>query len=384
MNNIGKSKILVLLGTRKGGFILESDSTRETWEIRGPMFKGWNVMHMTFDPRNQRLHAAVVHDVFGPSTHYSDDLGETWIQGKQAPSFPRASKSSRPLGTPDEVKNPEEVEEEKVLKVWHIKPAGDDQPGVLYAGVEPAAFFVSNDNGESWNLNESLFDHPHRKDWFPGAGGLCLHTILPDPQDSDRIYVAVSTGGCYRTDDGGKSWAPYNKNVRADFLPDKLPEYGQCVHKMAVHPQNPQVIFQQNHCGVYRSDDHGENWIDIGEGKLPSRFGFPIAVHPHQPETIYIVLEESDQYRLSVDGSFAVWRSQDSGNTWERLNRGLPEKAHLVVLREAMATDQLENAGIYIGTTTGQVFATRDSGENWNQITDYLPRILSVETATIG
>lgn len=384
MNNIGNSKVLVLLGTRKGGFILESDSTRETWEMRGPMFKGWNVMHMTFDPRNQRLHAAVVHDVFGPSTHYSDDLGETWIQGKQAPSFTRASKSSRPLGTPDEVKNPEEVEEEKVLKVWHIKPASDNQPGVLYAGVEPAAFFVSNDNGETWDLNESLFDHPHRKDWFPGAGGLCLHTILPDPQDPDRIYVAVSTGGCYRTDDGGKSWAPYNKNVRADFLPDKLPEYGQCVHKMVVHPQNPQVIFQQNHCGVYRSDDRGENWIDIGEGKLPSRFGFPIAVHPHQPETIYIVLEESDQYRLSVDGSLAVWRSQDSGNSWERLNRGLPEKAHLVVLREAMATDQYENAGIYIGTTTGQVFATRDSGENWNQITDYLPRILSVETAAIG
>ena len=384
MNNIGNSKVLVLIGTRKGGFILESDSTRETWEMRGPMFKGWNVMHMTFDPRNQRLHAAVVHDVFGPSTHYSDDLGENWIQGKQAPSFQRASKSSRPLGTPDEVKNPEEVEEEEVLKVWHIKPAGDIQPGVLYAGVEPAAFFVSNDNGETWDLNESLFDHPHRKDWFPGAGGLCLHTILPDPQDSDRIYVAVSMGGCYRTDDGGKSWAPYNKNVRADFLPDKLPEYGQCVHKMVVHPQNPQVIFQQNHCGVYRSDDQGENWIDIGEGKLPSRFGFPIAVHPHQPETIYIVLEESDQYRLSVDGSFAVWRSQDSGNSWERLNRGLPEKAHLVVLREAMATDQFENAGIYIGTTTGQVFATRDSGENWDQITDYLPRILSVETATIG
>jgi len=384
MNNIGNSKVLLLLGTRKGGFILESDSTRESWEIRGPMFKGWNVMHMTFDPRNKRLHAAVVHDVFGPSTHYSDDLGETWRQGKQAPSFPRASKSSRPLGTPDEVKNPEEVEEEKVLKVWHIKPAGDNQPGVLYAGVEPAAFFVSNDNGETWDLNESLFDHPHRKDWFPGAGGLCLHTILPDPQDPDRIYVAVSTGGCYRTDDGGKSWASYNKNVRADFLPDKLPEYGQCVHKMVVHPQNPQVIFQQNHCGVYRSDDRGENWIDIGEGKLPSRFGFPIAVHPHQPETIYIVLEESDQFRLSVDGSFAVWRSQDSGNSWERLNRGLPEKAHLVVLREAMATDQFENAGIYIGTTTGQVFATRDSGENWDQITDYLPRILSVETATIG
>ncbi len=384
MDNNGGSKVLVLIGTRKGGFILQSDSKRETWQMRGPMFKGWNVMHMTSDPRNQRLHAAVVHDVFGPSTHYSDDLGENWTQGKEAPSFPRPSTSSRPLGTPDEVKEPEEVEQEKVLKVWHIKPAGENQPGVLYAGVEPAAFFVSTDNGDSWQLNESLYDHPHRSDWFPGAGGLCLHTIVPDPQDLDRIYVAVSTGGCYRTDDGGKNWAPYNRNVRADFLPDKLPEYGQCVHKMVIHPQNPNVLFQQNHCGVYRSDDQGENWIDIGEGKLPSRFGFPIAVHPHRPETIYIVLEESDQYRLSVDASFAVWRSPDSGNSWERLNKGLPDRAHLVVLREAMATDQFEEAGVYIGTTTGQVFATHDSGDNWGKITDYLPRILSVETATIG
>lgn len=383
MDNDGKSKVLVLIGTRKGGFILESDDKRETWQMRGPMFKGWNVMHMTFDPRNQRVHAAVVHDVFGPSTHYSDDLGESWTQGKEAPSFPCDSKSSRPLGTPEEVKEPGEVQDEKVLKVWHIKPAGDDQPGVLYAGVEPAAFFVSSDNGETWDLNESLYDHPHRSDWFPGAGGLCLHTIVPDPQNSDRIYVAVSTGGCYRTDDGGQSWMPYNKNVRADFLPDKLPEYGQCVHKMVLHPQNPRVLFQQNHCGVYRSDDRGENWIDIGEGKLPSRFGFPIAVHPHQPETIFIVLEESDQYRLSVDNSFAVWRSQDSGNSWERLNKGLPERAHLVVLREAMATDQFAEAGVYLGTTTGQVFATRDSGDNWEQIADYLPRILSVETATV-
>jgi len=384
MDNNGSLKVMVLIGTRKGGFILQSDNERETWEMKGPIFKGWNVMHLTFDERDQRLHAAVVHDVYGPSTHYSDDFGESWTQGREAPSFPRPSNSSRPLGTPEEVKDPPEVQEEKVLKVWHIKPALDDQPGVLYAGVEPAALFRSNDRGETWALNESLYDHPHRSDWFPGAGGLCLHTIVPDPQDSNRIYVAISTGGCYRTDDGGKNWAPYNKNVRADFLPDKLPEYGQCVHKMAIHPQNPQVIFQQNHCGVYRSDDQGENWIDIGEGKLPSRFGFPIAVHPHQPETIYIVLEESDEYRLSVDGSFAVWRSTDSGNSWERLTAGLPERAHLVVLREAMATDQFESAGIYIGTSTGQVFATRDAGDNWERIADLLPRILSVETATIS
>ena len=383
MDNNGISNVLVLIGTRKGAFILRSDNNRESWELSEPMFKGWNVMHITFDPRNQRLHAAVVHDVFGPSTHYSDDLGKSWKQGKEAPSFYRPSQSSRPLGTPDEVREPGNLETEKVLKIWHIKPALDNQPGVLYAGVEPAAFFISNDDGETWELNESLYDHPHRSEWFPGAGGLGLHTIIPDPSDPKRIYVGISTGGCYRTDDGGQSWAPYNKNVRADFLPEKMPEYGQCVHKMVMHPEKSSVIFQQNHCGVYRSDDQAENWIDIGEGKLPSRFGFPIAVHPHQPETIYVVLEESDQYRLSVDGSFAVWRSKDSGNNWERLSKGLPEQAHLVVLREAMATDQFMNAGIYIGTTTGQVFATRDSGDNWKKIADYLPRILSIETAMI-
>ena len=212
---------------------------------------------------------------------------------------------------------------------------------------------------------------------------MCLHTIVLDPINPERIYVAISTGGCYRTDNGGETWAPYNKNVRADFLPDKFPEYGQCVHKIAIHSNRPNVLFQQNHCGVYRSDNQAQEWIDIGEGKLPSRFGFPIAIHPHEPETIYIVLEESDEYRLSVDGSFAVWRSQDSGESWERLTNGLPQRAHLVVLREAMATDQFGSAGIYIGTSTGQVFASRDAGDSWELIVDYLPRILTVETATL-
>ena len=379
------AKVLVLVGTRKGGFILSSDRSRKKWEISGPLFKGWNVMHMNYDLRDQRIHSAVVHDVYGPSTHYSDDFGETWTQSSASPSFSRPSHSGRPLGTPDEAKSPDEAQEqtEKVLKVWHIKPAGEEKPGVLYAGVEPAAFFISRDNGDTWNLNENLYDHPHREKWFPGAGGLCLHTILPDPANAERIYVAISTGGCYRTDDGGKTWNPYNSNVRADFLADKFPEYGQCVHKMVIHPTHPNRLFQQNHCGVYRSDNNAEDWIDIGEGRLPSRFGFPIAVHPHEPETIYIVLEESDEYRMSVDGSFAVWRSQDSGEIWERITNGLPSRAHLVVLREAMATDQIEDAGIYIGTSGGQVFASRDSGDSWQAIVEYIPRILSVETATV-
>lgn len=383
-------EVKVFVGTRKGGFIFSSDHERKQWQVSDLHFKSWNVMHMQLDSRDQRLHAAVVHDVYGPSTHYSDDFGVTWTQAGVQPAFSRPSRSSRPLGTPDEAREAASDAEmvlatpEQINKIWHIKPGRTDEPGVLYAGVEPAALFKSTDWGESWVLNEGLFDHPHRADWFPGAGGLCLHTIILDPVDPQRMYVAISTGGCYRSDNGGKTWNPYNKNVRADFLPDKFPEYGQCVHKIAMHPSQPEVLYQQNHCGVYRSDNAGEEWTDIGEGKLPSRFGFPIAVHPHDPRTIYVVLEESDDYRLSVDGRFAVWCSRDGGGSWGRLSQGLPERAYLVVLREAMAVDTLEDAGIYVGTSTGQVFYSRDAGDSWDLLADYLPPVLSIEAAVIA
>lgn len=383
------AKVNVLVGTSKGGFIFSSDSSRKKWQVSDIQFKSWNVMHMQMDPRDRRLHAAVSHFVYGPTTHYSDDLGKTWIQAKQVPVITRPSKSGRPLSTPEEAakffagETDMQAKPEKLIKVWHIEPGRASETGVLYAGAEPSALFVSKDRGESWTLNEGLFDHPHRGKWFPGAGGLCLHTILLDPTDHDRMYVAISTGGCYRTDDGGQSWNPYNKNVRADFAPDKFPEYGQCVHKMAMHPSNPQVLFQQNHCGVYRSDNAGADWIDIGEGKLPVRFGFPIAVHPNEPRTIYVVLEESDEYHMSVDGKFAVWRSRDAGDSWEKMTKGLPDKAHLVVLRDAMATDELDEAGIYAGTNTGQLFYSRDAGDSWEMLADYLPPIHSVETALI-
>jgi photosystem II stability/assembly factor-like uncharacterized protein len=270
---------------------------------------------------------------------------------------------------------------EKMIKVWNIKPGRESEPNVLYAGAQPASLFTSKDRGETWELNESLYDHPQRGQWNPGAGGLTLHTILLDPTDPQRMYIAVSAAGCYRTDDGGVTWAPYNKNVRADFMPNKFPEFGQCVHKMAMHPSNPNVIYQQNHCGVYRSDNMGEDWIDIGEGRLPSRFGFPIAVHPTDPRTIYIAFEESDEFRMSVDGKFSVWRSRDAGESWERMTKGLPEKAHLVVLREAMSTDSFEDAGVYVGTNTGQLFYSRDSGDSWDLMADFLPPIQSVEAA---
>ncbi len=374
-------KVWLFAGTRKGGLIFSSDESRRDWSVSDLHFKAWNVMHMRMDRRDRRLHAAAVHPVFGPSTHYSDDLGAQWTQAESAPAFSRPSASGRPAGTVAEAGDLEEIKTrpEKVVRPWHIQPGRDNEPGVLYAGVQPAALFISSDSGVTWQINEALYDHPHRGTFFPGAGGLALHTIIPHPSDQNRMWVAISTGGCYYTADGGESWSPRNKNVLADFGGEKFPEYGQCVHKMVMHPSHPERLYQQNHCGMYRSDDGGLNWIDIGEGKLPSRFGFPIAVHPHDPDTIYIVPEESDQHRISVDCRFVVWRSRDRGESWEPLTNGLPERAYMVALREAMTTDSCEQAGIYVGTSTGQIFASFNAGDSWTLMADYLPPVYSLE-----
>jgi hypothetical protein len=382
------AKVNVLVGTSKGGFIYTSTAKRKRWDVSDIQFKSWDVMHMQLDPRDGRLHAAVQHVIYGPTTHYSDDFGKTWKQAAQVPAITRPSKSGRPMGTVEEMfrsesGDPIKDKPEQLIKVWNITPGRASEPEVLYAGAQPASLFVSHDRGETWSLNEPLFDHPHRGQFNPGAGGLCLHTILLDPARPERMYIAVSAGGCYRTDDGGQTWSPFNKNVRADFMPDPFPEFGHCVHKMAMHPSEPDVVYQQNHCGVYRSDNGGEDWVDIGEGKLPTRFGFPIAVHPTDPRTIYVVPEESQEYHMSVDGRFAVWRSRDAGASWEMLTKGLPDKAHVVVLREAMATDTFEDAGIYAGTNTGQLFYSRDSGDSWDLLADYLPPIHSVEVAVL-
>ncbi len=382
-------KVQVFIGTSKGGFIFTSDRARKKWQVSDILFKSWNVMHMQLDPRDGRLHAAVNHAVYGPTTHYSDDLGKSWTQAKQVPTITRPSKSGRPMSTVDEMfrsESGDNVKEkpEQMIKVWNITPGRPAEPDVLYAGAQPASLFVSHDRGETWSLNEPLFDHPHRGKFNPGAGGLCLHTILLDPSNPDRMYIAISAGGCYRTEDGGKTWGAYNKNVRADFSPDPYPEFGHCVHKMAMHPSHPEVIYQQNHCGIYRSDNRAEDWIDIGDGKLPTRFGFPIAVHPADPRTIYVVPEESQEYHMSVDGRFAVWRSRDAGASWQMQTNGLPDKARLNVLREAMATDPYEDAGIFLGTNTGQLFYSRDSGDTWDLMADYLPPIYSVEAAVVN
>ncbi len=378
-------KVKVFVGTRKGGLIFSSDENRQKWQCSDLHFKAWNVLHMQLDPRDQRLHVAAAHDVFGPSTHYSDDFGANWTQAEKSPSFESPSTSGRPLNTPDEARSPEDAIKtpEKVIQTWNITPGKAHEPGVLYAGVQPAALFRSTDRGQTWEINNGLYNHPHRQDWFPGAGGLALHTILPHPTDPAQMWVAISTGGCYYTSDNGETWTPRNQNVRADFLPQKYPEYGQCVHKIAQHPTLPERLYQQNHCGMYRSDNAGLEWIDIGAGQLPSRFGFPIVVHPHDPDTIFIVPEESDQYRVSIDGKFVIWRSRNRGETWEALTQGLPERAYLVVLRGAMATDNCKNAGIYVGTSTGQIFFSQDDGDTWELLADFLPPIYSLETAIV-
>ena len=381
-----RSKVMVMVGTRKGGFIFTSDADRKKWSVSDVLFKGWTLMHMNRDPRDGRVHASVSHFVYGPTTHYSDDLGQTWTQAEIVPKLTRPSASGRPASTPEEAYTgkPIPTTQEEVIQVWNITPGRESEPGVLYAGVQPASLFKSTDRGQSWSLIESLYDHPHRGQWNPGAGGLCLHTIVLDPNDINRMYVAISAGGLYRTDDGGATWQARNKGVRVDYEGDThYPEFGQCVHKFDMHPSQPDVLYQQNHNGVYRSDNCGDEWIDIGEGRLPSRFGFPIAVHPHDPRTIYIALEESDEYRMSVDSQFAIWRSRDGGNTWDRRTQGLPQNAHLVVLREAMTTNSLDPAGIYAGTDTGQLFYSRDDGDTWELLADYLPPIVSVETAVL-
>jgi hypothetical protein len=381
-----QNEVKVMVGTRKGGFIFTSDKDRRKWSVSETQFKGWDVMHMQIDPRDQRIHASVGHFVYGPTTHFSDDLGKTWTQASVVPAFTRPSASGRPAGTPDEAYTGKPIPStpEAVIKTWNITPGRPDEPGVLYAGVQPASLFKSTDRGDTWSLVEGLYDHPQRGQWNPGAGGLCLHTIILDPANKDRMYIAVSSAGMYRTDDGGKTWVARNKNVRIEYQGEShFPEFGQCVHKMDMHPTNPNVLYQQNHCGVYRSDNGGDDWIDIGQDKLPARFGFPIAVHPHDPKTIYIVLEESDEYRTTIDGQFSVWRSRDAGESWSRQTEGLPKNAHLVVLREALATDTFEQAGIYAGTDTGQLFYSRDSGDSWEVLADFLPPIQSVETAVL-
>ncbi len=353
-------RVLVLLGTKKGAFILESDAARRAWSLRGPFCETWPIHHLVRSPSDGALLAGGGNPWYGASVWRSADDGATWTQSSEGLSYGDDGP--------------------KLITVWNVTPSN----GTLFAGVEPAGLFRSDDGGRTWSHVAGLREHPSTPDWEPGNGGLCLHSIVPHPSDAQRMWVGISAVGTFATEDGGTTWEARNRGVRADFLPGPEPETGQCVHKLALSGASPEVLYQQNHCGVYRSHDEGRQWTEITAG-LPSQFGFPLVIHPHDPATIYVIpLNGDDQGRHMPDGRAAVWRSRDAGESWGRLSDGLPqEHAYLGVLREAMTTDPLEPAGVYFGTSTGQVFGSTDEGQNWRLLADFLPPIWSVETALV-
>jgi photosystem II stability/assembly factor-like uncharacterized protein len=359
---------LLMVGTMKGAFLFRSDASRRTWQRGGPYFPGNAVYAMAYDGRagRRRLWAAPESFHFGAVMRSSDDFGKNWSDGETANiRFPEDTGAS-------------------LKRVWQITPARPEEPDVLYAGVEPAALFESGDGGKKWLLVRGLWDHPHRPQWQPGGGGMCLHTVLLDPTRRERIHVAVSTAGVYRTDDGGRSWRTAHKGVRAQFLPNQHPEFGQCVHKIARHPARPDRLYLQNHWGLYRTDDAGDSWTDVANG-VPSDFGFGMAVHPHDPDTAYIVPLESDGFRCTPEGRLRVYRTRDAGKSWQPMTRGLPQKDALeTVLRDALTTDGFEKAGVYFGTRSGKLFASRDSGTSWTRLADGLPPIVCVKTAAVS
>lgn len=355
------SRTHILLGTRKGAFILELDAERQAARIRGPFAEAMPIQHLAWDASRGNILGAAGSPWYGPMVWRSSDRGETWTSSSEGLTF----------GDDDA---------EAVTRVWNITAAGD----ALYAGVEPAGLFRSDDGGQTWTHLDGLRDHPTRAGWQPGAGGLMAHSIAPHPTDAQRMWVGISAVGIFHTADGGATWEARNAGVRAVGAPDEYPETGQCVHKFGLHPERPEVLYQQNHSGVYRSDDGGLQWSDINAG-LPSTFGFPIAVHPHDARTIWTVpLNGDDVGRFMPDGRAAVWMSRDQGESWTAMTDGLPaEGAYLGVLREAMAVDDHDETGVYVGTSTGQLFGSRDEGRHWSLLADFLPGISSVEAVTL-
>ena len=366
-----KGDVIVLVGTRKGAFILSSSRERKDWSLSGLHFAGGDVFHMAYDPRSGAIVAATNYMAWGSEIETSADLGKTWTRSKTAPKF-------------------SEDGERQINNLWHVEPGRAEEPGVLYAGVDPASLFKSEDDGATWHEVEGLTSHPSRDSWQPGLGGLCLHSMVLHPTNLDTMWVGVSAVGVFRTDDGGKNWQPLNKGVRADFLPDPLPELGQCTHKLLSPSSQPDTLYQQNHCGVYRSDNGAQSWEDITDG-LPSRFGFVLGLHSQDPDTLYVIPEDNVQgtdvgggYRIVSEAKMRVYRSRNRGNDWEPLTKGLPqENAYMHSMREGMTTDSLDPCGIYFGTTTGQIFHSNDNGDSWKLIFDNLPPINSVDCAIV-
>ncbi|HJW89772.1 MAG TPA: hypothetical protein VJ436_03930 [Anaerolineales bacterium] len=369
------SRVRVLVGTRKGAFILEADGRRAQWEVSGPHFAGWEIYHLKGSPSHpDRLYASQSSGWFGQVIQRSEDGGKTWAPAGNEFVYEGVSGTHQWY---DGTQHPWEFK-----RVWYLEPSPAD-PDTVYAGVEDAALFRSSDGGQTWQELPGLRSVKGHL-WQPGAGGMCLHTILLNPNDPNRIYTAISAAGAFRSDDGGESWRVATNGLKSEYeLPDPNAEVGHCVHNIAMHPSRPQVLFMQKHWDVMRSDDSGESWYEIS-GNLPTDFGFPIAVHAHEPETIYVVPIKSDQEHYPPEGKLRVYRSRTGGNEWEALTDGLPQKdCYVNVLRSAMAVDSLDPCGIYFGTTGGQVYASADSGDRWTPIVRDLPAVLSVEVQVL-
>jgi photosystem II stability/assembly factor-like uncharacterized protein len=390
------SKVRVLVGTRKGAFILTADGKRDQWEVSGPHFAGWEIYHLKGSPVDpDRIYASQSSGWFGQVIQRSQDGGQTWdapggnisIGPEGMPVgegnkfvYDTSPETGAPLTTHqwyDGTQHPWEFK-----RVWHLEPSLTD-PDTVYAGVEEAALFRSTDGGASWHELAGLRGHGTGPAWMPGAGGMCLHTILIDPTNPDRIFIAISAAGAFRTEDGGQTWKPINRGLHSLYIPDATAEVGHCVHRIAMHPSRPNVLFMQKHWDVMRSDDGGDNWREVS-GNLPTDFGFPIEVHAHEPETIYVVPIKSDSEHFPPEGKLRVFRSRTGGEEWEALTNGLPQSdCYVNILRDAMAVDRLDSCGVYFGTTGGQVYASADSGDTWKPIVEHLPPVLSVEVQTL-
>ena len=370
------SGVRVLVGTRKGAFIMTSDEKRKKWDIEGPLFAGWEMYHLKGSPADpNRIYASQTSGWFGQVIQRSDDGGKTWEPVGNQFSY------DGPTGTHlwyDGTPHPWEF-----ARVWHLEPSLSD-PDTVYAGVEDAAFFRSKDGGKSWQEMPGLRTHVSAPKWQPGAGGMCLHTIVQDPGNANRIFIAISAAGAFRSDDAGETWRPINSGLISPQIPEPNAEVGHCVHRIALHPSNPDTLFMQKHWDVMRSDNGGESWTEVS-GNLPTDFGFPIDVHAHEPETVYVVPITSDSLHYPPDGKLRVYRSRSGGNDWEPLTKGLPqENCYVNVLRDAMAVDKLDSCGVYFGTTGGQVYCSADSGDSWAPIVHDLPAVLSVEVQTLA
>ena len=369
------SGVRVLVGTRKGAFVLTSDGARKQWDVSGPHFAGWEMYHLKGSPADpNRLYAAQNSGWFGQLIQRSDDGGKTWQPVGNKFVYDGVPGTHQCYdGTP----HPWEF-----ARVWHLEPSLTD-PDTVYAGVQDAALFRSTDAGGSWHELAGLRGHGSGPHWQPGAGGLCLHTIVLDPSDPKRIFVAISAAGAFRTDDGGVTWRPINRGLKSQGIPDPDAEVGHCVHRIAMHPTRPGVLFMQKHWDVMRSDDAGDTWHEVS-GNLPTDFGFAIDVHAHEPETIYVVPIKSNSEHFPPDGQLRVYRSRTGGHEWEALTNGLPQRdCYVNVLRDAMAVDSLDACGVYFGTTGGQVYASPDGGDTWKAIVHDLPPVLSVEVQTL-